>query len=179
MSSTQGYQDAVVLNQIYKKPVPEGTDEDIIEKQDICVFWILKDLPGKDTDKKVSADTVKQVMSQTMTSGSNRALMIVREVTAQCKKEIEVDPAIAVELFFIDDLQVNITEHNLVPKHEVLNDEEKHELLKKYRIKDHQLPKIQNSDPISKYLGVTRGTVLKITRSSETAGKYVTYRLVI
>ena len=59
MSSTQGYQDAVVLNQIYKKPVPEGTDEDIIEKQDICVFWILKDLPGKDTDKKVSADTVK------------------------------------------------------------------------------------------------------------------------
>jgi len=98
---------------------------------------MLKDLPGRDTDKKVSADNVKQVMNYALRCGANRALMIVREVTAQCKKEIEIDPAITVELFFIDDIQVNITEHNLVPKHEVLNDEEKYELLKKYRIKDH------------------------------------------
>ena len=46
------------------------------------------------------------------------------------------------EIWPLEDLQVNITKHHLVPTHSVLNDEDKHELLKKYRIKEHQLPKI-------------------------------------
>jgi DNA-directed RNA polymerase I, II, and III subunit RPABC1 len=67
----------------------------------------------------------------------------------------------------------------MVPKHMVISDADKAELLKRYRAKESQLPKIQCEDPIAKYFGVRRGQVMKIIRPSETAGRYVTYRLAV
>ena len=82
-----------------------------------------------------------------------------------------------IEIFLQEELLVNITHHELVPKHMVLTDSEKAELLKRYRAKESQLPKIQVEDPIARYFGVRKGHVMKIVRHSETAGRYVTYRL--
>ena len=82
-------------------------------------------------------------------------------------------------MFLQEELLVNITYHELVPKHSVLQDTEKAELLKRYRAKESQLPKIQCEDPVARYFGVRRGQVMKIIRPSETAGRYVTYRLAV
>ena len=84
-----------------------------------------------------------------------------------------------IEVFSSEELLVNITHHELVPKHTTLSDQEKAELLKRYRAKESQLPKIQCEDPIARYFGAKKGQVMKIVRPSETAGRYVTYRFAV
>lgn len=64
-----------------------------------------------------------------------------------------------------------------MPRHEVLSDDEKRQLLGRYKVRDVQLPRIQYKDPIARFLGLQRGQVVRIIRDSETAGRYVTYRV--
>ncbi|MFP4116652.1 MAG: DNA-directed RNA polymerase subunit H [Candidatus Aenigmatarchaeota archaeon] len=73
----------------------------------------------------------------------------------------------------------SVTDHKRVPEHEVLGDEEKEELLEELGVKEQQLPKIYDTDPVVKEIDASVGDVLKIKRNSLTAGKALYYRLVI
>ena len=66
----------------------------------------------------------------------------------------------------------------LIPKHEVLSEEEKKVVLEENHVEPYQFPWIKEKDPIAIILGARRGDILKITRSSKTAGTYISYRYV-
>ena len=75
--------------------------------------------------------------------------------------------------------KIDIEKHELVPKHIILNEQEKEELLKNYGISLRQLPRILVSDPVIKLLNGKLGDVVKIIRKSPTAGETIYYRVVI
>jgi len=73
----------------------------------------------------------------------------------------------------------NIFDQVLVPKHEILQPDEREKVLGEYRVQPYQLPRLKASDPAAKAIGATPGDIVKITRDSPTAGKYVSYRYVV
>lgn len=73
----------------------------------------------------------------------------------------------------------NLFDHEMVPQHEILPPNEREELLEKYRAKPYQLPNIKASDMAVIAIGAKAGDVVKITRESQTAGEYNTYRYVV
>lgn len=84
-----------------------------------------------------------------------------------------------VELFEEDDLAVNITKHQLVPRHVPLTPEQTREVLQAHALEVHQLPRLLSTDPVARYFGVARGDVVRIERHSESAGVYASYRQVV
>lgn len=71
-----------------------------------------------------------------------------------------------------------VKNHILIPKHEVLSDKQKQDLLSTYKITIRELPKILIGDPAIFDLEVKSGDIIKITRQSSTAGTSVFYRVV-
>ncbi|MGB9714641.1 MAG: DNA-directed RNA polymerase subunit H [Candidatus Bathyarchaeales archaeon] len=73
----------------------------------------------------------------------------------------------------------DIFEHALVPKHEILTEEERKQVLAQYRVQPYQLPQIKASDPAVKAIGAKPGDILRIIRKSPTAGEHIAYRYVV
>lgn len=79
-------------------------------------------------------------------------------------------------VFWILELQYNITKHSFVPKHTIVSDTEKADVLSKYKVKLKELPVILSTDPVARYLGLKQGQLVRIERPSPSSGTYVTYR---
>jgi DNA-directed RNA polymerase I, II, and III subunit RPABC1 len=131
-------------------------------------------------EPKVGIKTIKQYCQRMQEKNISRAIIVVQTGMTPSAKQSLVDmaPKYILEQFMEAELMINITEHELVPQHIVMTPDEKKELLQRYKLKDYQLPRIQLSDPVARYFGLKRGQVVKIIRPSETAGRYITYRLV-
>ena len=77
-------------------------------------------------------------------------------------------------------LQFNILEHNYVPEHIIISEEEKQQLFIEKNISSpKELPEISRFDPVALTIGIKPGQVCKITRNSRTAIDSIYYRICI
>lgn len=132
------------------------------------------------SDEKVGIKPIRHYINLMTEENVNRSIIVyIDSITPFARREIE-NEVLRIECFNENELYIDITEHELVPEHILLNEQEKKELLDNYNIKEHQLPKIKlKTDPVARYYGLSKGDVVKIIRFSETAGKYINYRLAI
>ena len=75
--------------------------------------------------------------------------------------------------------EIDIFKSTLVPKHEILSEEEKMKILEELNASPKQLPRIKEDDPVIKILGGKHGDIVKITRKSLTAGECHYFRIVV
>ncbi|KAG2362764.1 RNA polymerase [Suillus spraguei] len=107
-------------------------------------------------EKSVGVKTMRKLLGILEEKSIMRGIIIFPgNMTPSARKVIAaMSQQYRLEEFSEADLLVNITHHTLVPRHEVLTET--------------QLPRIQLADP---------GQVVKITRPSETSGRYASYRI--
>ncbi|KAH7817698.1 putative DNA-directed RNA polymerases I, II, and III subunit RPABC1 [Monocercomonoides exilis] len=133
-------------------------------------------------EPKVRIISARKYIQYAKDEGVKHAILIAQEGFLSHARDFLAALALkgyTIEQFLESELRVNVTKHILVPQHIPLSDEQKAALLTKYKVKEAQLPRIQQADPVAKYFGLKKGQVVKIVRPSETAGRYVTYRIVV
>ena len=98
------------------------------------------------------------------------------------KKELSDKYDIDIEVFLINNLQINISKHEYQPEFFLLNYDEKEELLEKYNKEN--LPQIKFDDPINQYYNGKIDDIYKIIRNNmigrnRTSGQGIYYRIVV
>lgn len=91
----------------------------------------------------------------------------VKATTRTRKKKEEVE------------LPFKVSDHHIVPKHELVPGEEASDILKRYNATPGQFPFILATDPAAKEIGAKPGDFVKIVRRSETAGDGIYFRYVV
>lgn len=144
---------------------------DMPKEKEKAMVWCV---PGETTVGVASINRLQKVMKEAkiergiiVTDG--RYTHAVKQSAK--KKKVELLP----KTFPVFDL----FEHALVPKHEILTQEERGQLLSQYKVQPYQLPQIKASDPAVKAIGAKPGDILRIIRKSATAGEHLAYRYVV
>ena len=119
-------------------------------------------------------EDIVNFISKNSNSATVKFIIVINELHASIDaKKAMFELGIDYQIFSLKELQFNISKHSLVPKHEKINFDD----ISKYLNNDKsKLPIISIIDPMSRYLGLKQGDVVKITRNSPSSGEYYIFR---
>jgi len=140
------------------------------EKEEIIEPFCIRGRKGNDVilcflsnEDKLNIQGIKDRISVMNRESSKRCVIVYRSsVTSSAKKSLET-LEYDFELFSMNELQINITKHRLVPRHTIVTDSEKEELDSKYKGK---LPSILQNDAVCRYYAFQKGDYVRITRKN-------------
>ena len=75
--------------------------------------------------------------------------------------------------------ETKVTDHALVPKHEIMSEEDKKLVLTQFNATEEQFPFLFSTDPVVREVGAKPGDMIRITRVSDTAGETTYFRFVV
>ena len=138
-------------------------------------------------DKSIRHNNVHEIVDslfniEQVLSTDDELIIIIKdepnETLQKLQTSIYTHDNIFVTIINIDRLKFNILNHNLVPKHRVLTNDEKEKVKAQYNIEnDNEFPTISRFDPVSQVLGIRPTELFEIERSSKTAIKTKFYRI--
>jgi len=159
--------------------------KDINDKTIFEVPIITNENESKSKNNKVSINLITAKLSSIVQGSplddylSNNIdvhkFVIFRDAAKKVVKQI-VNEYKNAEFFFESEMMEDIPSKVFIPEHQLLNKEEKEEVLSKFS--ETELSKIWLTDMMSRYYGAKIGDIFRIIRPSFTAGKNVFYRRV-
>jgi len=142
----------------------------------IKMAYVTFILDAKSFSKK-DLVALKTHMDEKYPTNEMTVIIVQDKQTPQITKELLNDEYKLYEIFSMKNLMFNITHHEIVPRHIILNQEEIEEMLKIFKTTRAQLPKLLTTDPVAKYYGMKAGDVCKIIRQSPMTGESYYYRI--
>lgn len=130
---------------------------------------------------KLSTEIIKSYSEFLAEESIDHIIFVCNNITSPAEEAIKnLKTLYDIEVFFTSYTIINITKHQLVPRHRICTAEEKREILSSYNTSLAKLPQILLSDPICRYYHAKKNDIFLIERNSNIlkGEKIITYRVV-
>ena len=181
MLNDRGFQTKNVLDLVnFNKQIEKNFNDIYYKNKDECIYvFIFKE---NKIQKKNIIEYVDNIYKSNKVKKYGILFLLFDKQVLVYKKELSDKYDIDIEVFIINNLQINISKHEYQPEFFLLNNDEKQELLEKYSKEN--LPKIKFDDPINQYYNGKIDDIYKIIRNNmigrnRTSGQGIYYRIVV
>lgn len=168
--------DAVARQRYFTEFIELNTDNTTV------MFALTKDVLKDVATKFKEAATVMSVVESF--NNTKNFIIVVNDAPSSAMnnlfiakdKELNTHGGM-LQIFQLKELMYNPSKHELVPRHEKLNEASAKDFMEQYMLKSRTtLPIIHKTEVMARWLGLRHGDIVKITRYNETSGEYFYYR---
>lgn len=181
MLNDRGFETKNVLDLVnFNKQIENNFNDIYYKNKDECIYvFIFKE---NKIQKKNIIEYVDNIYKSNKVKKYGILFLLFDKQVLVYKKEVSDKYDIDIEVFLINNLQINISKHEYQPEFFLLNYDEKEELLEKYNKEN--LPQIKFDDPINQYYNGKIDDIYKIIRNNmigrnRTSGQGIYYRIVV
>jgi DNA-directed RNA polymerase I, II, and III subunit RPABC1 len=160
------------IDDIYTKMINSLTDDELLFTLDNKKYGIKFVSAFLTTIKKEAS--IENFLNKN--SDTHKFIIINKLSDRAIKQILEYQ---LTEVFTMNELLIVIIDHDIVPQHILLTEDEKSKYFLEFNHHPRDMKKILTNDPIARFYGAKVGDLFKIIRPSITSGKEIDYRLVI